>query len=139
MKSGYHSIHIEEADRHKTRFTCRAIFYQWRFVPFGLKNAPALFQKRMDFIFGMYDFIITYIDDILIHSRNLQMHLAHLEILFQEVRAHGIVLSEKKMVLFQNDIDFLGIHVIYGHIQMELHVLTKLGEFHDELKDTKMI
>lgn len=70
----------------------------------------------MDFIFGNYDFIITYIDDILIHSPGLQTNLAHLEIFFQEVQAHGIVFSEKKMVLFQNDIDFLGIHVIDGHI-----------------------
>jgi len=43
------------------------------------------------------------------------------------------------MVLFQENIDFLGIHVVEGHIHMQLHVLTKLVDFPNELKDTKMI
>lgn len=93
MKFGYYQIQIEEVNRHKTTFTCPTGFFQWRFVPFGLKNSPAFFHKRMDFIFGKYDFIITYINDILIHSPDLQTQLVHLEIFFQEVQAHGIVLS----------------------------------------------
>lgn len=68
MKSGYYQIQIEEGDKYKTTFTYPAGFYQWKVVLFGSKNAPAFFQRRMDFIFGKYDFIITYIDDILIHS-----------------------------------------------------------------------
>lgn len=70
----------------------------------------------MDFIFSKYDFIVTYIDDILIHSSNVKTHLEHLEIFLEEVQQHGIVLSERKMVLFQDNIDFLGIHVVNGAI-----------------------
>jgi len=43
MKFGYYQIEIEEVDRHKTTFTCPAGFYQWKVVPFGLKNALAFF------------------------------------------------------------------------------------------------
>ena len=100
---------------------------------------PAFFQRRMDFFFGKYDFIVVYIDDILIHSQNLENHMKHLQIFLDEVKKHSIVLSEKKMVLFQDSIDFLGIHVINGKIQMQPHVLTKLSELPDELQDTKII
>ena len=93
----------------------------------------------MDYIFGSYDFIVTYIDDILIHSQDLNSHPEHLQIFLEEARKHGIVLSEKTMVLFQDNIDFLGIHILNGKIQMQPHVLTKLSEFPDELKDTKII
>ena len=56
MKSRYYQIQIQREDQHKTAFTCPAGFYQWKVVPFGLKNAPASFQQRMDFIFAKYDF-----------------------------------------------------------------------------------
>jgi len=80
MKSGYYQIQIQPEDWHKTVFFCPAGFYQWKVVPFGLKNAPAFFQRRMDYIFAKHDFIVTYIDDILIHSPDVHTHLEHLEI-----------------------------------------------------------
>lgn len=139
MKSGYYQIQIAEEDRHKTAFTCPAGFFQWKVVPFGLKNALAFFQRRMDHIFRKYDFIVVYIDGILVHSLDLESHLQHLQIFLEEAKTHGLVLSEKKMVLFQESIDFLGIHVSDGKIQMQPHVLTKLSEFPDQLTDKTMI
>ena len=93
----------------------------------------------MDFIFGKYDLIVVYIDDILIHSQDLESHMKHFHIFLEEAQKQDLVLSEKKMCLFQNSIDFLGIHVINGKIQMQPHILTKLSEFSDVLIDTKMI
>ena len=93
----------------------------------------------MDYIFAKYDFIVTYIDDILVHSPDIHTHLENLEIFLKEVQQHGIVLSERKMSLFQENMDFLGINVANGAIQMQPHVLTKLTQFPDELKDTKTI
>lgn len=72
----------------------------------------------MDFIFGKYDFIVKYIDDILVHSPDIETHFKHLEIFMTKVQNQGIVLSKKKMVLFQYNIDFLGINVVNGQIQM---------------------
>ena len=93
----------------------------------------------MDHIFSKYDFIVVYIDDILVHSLDLESHLQHLQIFLEEAKAHGLVLSEKKMLLFQENIDFLGIHIREGRIQMQPHVLTKLSEFPDRLTDKHMI
>jgi len=44
-KSGYYQIQIQEEDRHKTTFTRIVGFHQWKVVPFGLKTAPAFFQR----------------------------------------------------------------------------------------------
>lgn len=100
MKSGYYQIQIQPKDRHKTTFIFPTGFYQWKVVPFGLKNALAFFQRRMDYIFSKYNFTVTYIDDILIHSPDVHTHMKHLEIFLEEVRNHGIVLSRTKMSLF---------------------------------------
>ena len=139
MKSRYYQVQIKEEDRHKIAFTCPAGFFQWKVVPFRLKNAPAFFQRRMDHIFSKYDFIVVYIDDILVHSSDLESHLKHLQIFIEEAKTHGLVLSEKKMFLFQENIDFLGIHINEWRIQMQPHVLTKLSEFPDQLTDKHMI
>jgi len=70
----------------------------------------------MDHIVDKYDFIVVYIDDILVHSQDLESHLKHLQVFLEEGKTHGLVLSEKKMMLFQDSIDFLGIHVSHGKI-----------------------
>ena len=57
--------------------------YEWLVMPFGLKNAPAEFQKMMDNIFGKYyKFVAVYIDDILIFSKNKKEHIYLLQIVF---------------------------------------------------------
>jgi len=70
----------------------------------------------MDIIFSRYDFIIVYIDDILIHSENIEEHILHLYIFIKEVEAHWIVLSDRKIEFFKETIEFLGIIVINGQI-----------------------
>ena len=57
--------------------------------------------------------------------------MKHLQIFLEETKQHGIVLLENKMLLFHDSIDFLGIHIINGKIQMQPHVITKLSEFPD--------
>ncbi|KAF3787424.1 putative enzymatic polyprotein [Nymphaea thermarum] len=76
-KSGYHQIKIAEEDRHKTAFYTPNGLYEWLVMPFGLKNAPSQFQRRMDEIFKGYDFIINYIDDFLIIFDTIDEHLQH--------------------------------------------------------------
>jgi len=71
----------------------------------------------MDNIFSRYDFIIVYIDDILVHSENIDEHILHLYIFIKELEAHGIVLYDKKIDLFKETIEFLGIIVINGQIR----------------------
>ena len=68
-KSGFWQIRLEEDSKPWTTFSCPCGLYEWNVMPFGLKNAPRIFQRMMDNIFGKYSFVLVYIDDILYSSR----------------------------------------------------------------------
>ena len=58
-------------------------------MPFGLKNAPSIFQRKMDSIFKEYDsFVAIYIDDILVYSENKKEHIGHLQLVFKKFEEH---------------------------------------------------
>lgn len=82
--------------------------YEWLVMPFGIKNAPAIFQRKMDNCFrGTEDFISVYIDDILVFSENSIDHSKHLQIMLQICKEHGLVLSTTKMRIAVPEIEFL--------------------------------
>ena len=67
-------------------------------MAFGLKNAPQISQRMMDNIFGKYSFVLVYnIDDILVFSYTLQEHIKHLELIFEKLISHGLIVSQKKL------------------------------------------
>ncbi|GKB41944.1 Orf y [Tanacetum coccineum] len=71
LKSGFHQVAMEEESIPWTAFLAPGGLYEWLVMPFGLKNAPAIFQRKMDKCFkGMEVFIAVYIDDILVFSKN---------------------------------------------------------------------
>ena len=81
-----------------TAFSTPGGHYEWLVMLFGLKNDPQIFQRKMDKIFSDYsDFIIVYIDDILICSSNEKDHENHLNNFIAICKQHDIVLSEKKV------------------------------------------
>ena len=81
-----------------TAFSTPEGHYEWLVMPFGLKNDPQIFQRKMDKIFSDdSDFIIVYIDDILICSSNEKYHENHLNNFIAIYKEHSIVLSEKKV------------------------------------------
>ena len=67
-------------------------------MPFGLKNTPQIFQRKMDKIISEYsNFIIVYIDDILICSESEDDHEIHLDIFITLCKTNGIILSNMKV------------------------------------------
>ena len=79
LKSIFYQIGIEEKDMFKTAFFLPHGKYQWKVLPFGINNEPSEFQNKMEDIFREKKWALVYIDDILIHSKNLQEHLKHLQ------------------------------------------------------------
>jgi hypothetical protein len=108
-------------------------------MPFRLKNAPSEFQKRMDDIFKHLNFVIVYIDDLLVCSVDMKQHVQHLKTVYELIYSHGLVLSKSKLCWAQTKIEYLGLILSEGEVELQDHVLKKLADFPDEILDKKKL
>src|SRR5260370_549101 len=113
LRSGYWQVRIADEDVHKTAFRTRYGHYQFLVMPFGLTNAPATFMHLMQQTFRKFldDFVIVFIDDILVYSKTKEDHYNHLRLVLQVLRDKQLYAKLSKCEFFQREIGFLG-HVI---------------------------
>lgn len=113
LRSGYHQIRIKEEDIAKTAFRTRYGHYEFVVLPFGLTNAPATFMCLMNNIFHQYldKFVLIFIDDILVYSRNIKEHEEHLRLVLQTLREHQLYGKFSKCDFYKEQIQYLG-HII---------------------------
>ena len=101
----------------KTAFVTPQGLYEFQVMPFGLANAPAVFQRLMQrVLMGLnqssgQQFVAVYIDDILIFSRTLEEHLLHIESVLRKVRESGLKLNPSKCAFIRTEVEYLG-HII---------------------------
>ncbi len=97
LVKGFHKVGVNPADRPKTAFICPWDKYEYIKMPFGLRNAPATFQKLMDQVLaGCQDCSRVYIDDILVWSSTWEEHLSHLRRVFEQLEVAGLTCLAKK-------------------------------------------
>lgn len=114
INSAFWSIPIRKRDRRKTGFVTRGGHYQWKSMPFGLKIAPAVFQRILSGIIrknNLSDFCVNYIDDILVFSETFEEHMKHIEELMEAIKREGFKLKFIKCNFATHKIQYLG-HVI---------------------------
>ena len=86
-------------------------------MPVGLKNAPQIFQRRMDNIFkDLNHCYLVYIDDILVFSKTIEHHKENVLAVTQRYIDHGIILGKNKCIYAEQEIEFLGLEIKAGQI-----------------------
>ena len=116
MASGYWQIRVHPDSQEKTAFVTPQGLYEFQVMPFGLCNAPAVFQWLMQHVLQGFnpqegpDFMSVYLDDVLIFSETLDEHLEHLE-LISRVEGAGMKLKPSKCQFVRQEVEYLG-HII---------------------------
>ncbi|GJW57127.1 putative reverse transcriptase domain-containing protein, partial [Tanacetum coccineum] len=113
LRSGYHQLRVREEDIPKTAFRTRYGHYEFQVMPFGLTNAPAVFMDLMNRVCKPYldKFVIVFIDDILIYSKNKKEHEEHLKQILELLKKEELYAKFSKCKFWIPKVQFLG-HVI---------------------------
>lgn len=111
LASGFHQIEMDPASVQKTAFSTETGHYEFLRMPFGLKNAPATFQRVMNHILKGITSCAVYLDDIIIFSTSLQEHINTLKIVFNRLRQYNLKIQLDKTNFLKKETEFLG-HII---------------------------
>lgn len=121
LRSGYWQVRIKDGDEAKTTVVTRYGAYEFLVMPFGLTNAPATFCTLMNQVLhGFLDeFVVVYLDDIVVFSETLEEHLTHLRKVLDRLREHELYAKPSKCSFAQETIHFLGHIIERGRIRMD--------------------
>ena len=113
LRSGYHQLRIKDADVHKTAFRTRYRHYEFLVMPFGLTNAPAAFMDLMNRVFRPYvdQFVVVFIDNILVYSKDRESHDTHLQVVLENLRKEQLYAKLSKCEFWMDEVSFLG-HIV---------------------------
>ncbi|GJY87508.1 putative reverse transcriptase domain-containing protein [Tanacetum coccineum] len=113
LRSGYHQLRVRDEDIPKTAFRMQYGHYEFQVMPLGLTNAPAVFMDLMNscIVTILDKFVIVFIDDILIYSRNKEEHADHLRIILELLKKEKLYAKFSKCDFWISIVQFLG-HVI---------------------------
>jgi hypothetical protein len=122
LQSGYHQIKIRLCDFPKTAFSTRYGLYEYPVMSFGLTNALAYFLYLMNSVFMMEidKFVVVFINDILIYSKNEEEHDEHIRIVLQHLRDHILYAKFSKCKFWFDSVKFLGHTISKNGISIDL-------------------
>ena len=113
LRSGYHHMELSLEARAKSAFVTPMDKFEFIRCPFGLSQAPAYFQRLINKVIKGLPFAFGYLDDVLIHSPDIETHLQHMRILFQRLREADLKLKDSKCNYFKTHVQYLG-HLVSG-------------------------
>ena len=114
LASGYWQIPVSPTSQEKTAFITTRGLFEFGVMPFGLKNAPAVFQRLMEKVLQQLnpvdgkEFVSVYIDDIIVFSSSFQEHVDHVSRVFKALQNAGLKLKPSKCRLFRKEVEYLG-------------------------------
>ncbi|KAE8662634.1 cytochrome P450 78A7-like [Hibiscus syriacus] len=140
LQKGYYQVRIAEGDEPKTACITRYGSYEWLVMPFGLTNAPATFCTLMNKLFQPYldQFMVVYLDDIVVYSNSIGEHVDHLRIVFKILRENELYVKKEKCTFATEEVHFLG-HVIgHGKLLMDRNKIKAITEWEPPTKVSEM-
>lgn len=132
INSAFWSIPVREKDRMKTAFITQKGHWQWKVLPFGFKNSPAIFQRTLSAVLrknNLSSFSVNYIDDILIFSKSLEEHVEHVTRVMRALRDEGFKLKLQKCSFATHSVKYLGHVIENGKIHPLKDNLTAIKNF----------
>ena len=113
LQSGYYQLRVKEDDVPKIAFRTRYGHYEFLVMPFRLTNAPTAFMDLMNGVFRPYlhQFVVVFIDDILVYSKDAQEHEHHLRTVLQTLRENQLFAKLSKCDFWLKEVSFLG-HIV---------------------------
>eukprot|EP00118_Oscarella_pearsei_P024265 m.302821 g.302821 ORF g.302821 m.302821 type:complete len:188 (+) comp40828_c0_seq6:152-715(+) len=111
LASAYQQVELDQASQELVTLNTHQGPYRPVRMPFGIANAPAVFQNIMDQILHGLKGVVCYLDDILVTGKNDEEHLANLKAVFEKLKHHGIRLKRSKCSFMADAVDYLGYRI----------------------------
>ena len=131
LASGYYQIPVAKDSRPKTAFVTPDDHCQFKRMPMGLCNAPAIFQRLMCRVFSTLqpETVQIYIDDAIIPSENFEAGLENLRKVFDALRAANLSIKLEKCHFFKRKVEYLGFMLSDGEISPGTKILRAVKDF----------
>ena len=128
FNSGYWQVTIDESDKEKTAFVTHQGLFQFTRMPFGLRNAPATFQRAIDIILSSvkWQYCIVYIDDVIIFSKSIGDHFDHLNEVLTLLGDAGLSIRLNKSFFLHKEIEYLGHVIAPGQLKVATKTITAI-------------
>ena len=128
--AGYWNIQIHPEDRHYTAVICEEGHFEYTRMTFGLRNAPATFQRLMDKILRPFPkFAQAYLDDVIIFSDTFEEHLEHIKLVIDAVHAEGFLFRLSKCFFAMPEVEYLGHYIGRHGVRMNKKKLMEISSF----------
>nr|CAI5867607.1 unnamed protein product [Callosobruchus analis] len=121
MTAGYWQVPIRKEHRKYTGFLFEGITYCYNVLPFGLKTSVASFIRGLWKVFGpeFDEFLLLYVDDMLVYSRSVEDHFKHLKLIFQRLSECNLTIKLRKCAFARDRVEFLGHVITPDHIMID--------------------
>ena len=130
LAKGYWQVPVAEEDQPKTAFTTPFGLFEFKRMPFGLKGAPATFQRMMDMLLtGLGEYSSAYIDDIIVFSGTWEEHLQHITVILQRLKKAGLTAKPGKCRFGMAECSYLGYRLGNGHVKVERSKVEAVSAF----------
>ena len=128
--AGYWNIPIHPDDRHYTALICEEGHFEYARMPFGLRNAPATFQRIMDKLLKSHSrFTQAYLDDVIVFSDTFEEHLQHVQTVMDALNEEGFLLRLSKCFFTMPEVEYLGHYVGRNGIRMNEKKLMEIRKY----------